>query len=61
MADGKFIEVALEVSQIEFRKMENGYAINVKRIIFYLRWVKEKAVKYTRMDVRILQVKIIVE
>ena len=42
MADGKFIEVSLEVSQIEFMKMENGYAIYVKRNIFDLRWVKKK-------------------
>jgi hypothetical protein len=30
-------KVALEVAQIAFMKMENGYVINVKRIIFYKR------------------------
>ena len=34
LADGKCIKVALEVAQIAFMKMENGYVINAKRIIF---------------------------
>jgi hypothetical protein len=49
-------KVVLEVAQIVFTEMENGHAINAKKIIFYKRWEKEKFVKNAQVDAKLVQV-----
>jgi hypothetical protein len=49
-------KVVLEVAQIVFTEMENGHAINAKKIIFYKRSEKEKFVKNAQVDAKLVQV-----